>query len=237
MREMQNEPTVIPAQLSPQQNGPTAGRPTAPVQNEATGPVTSEVQSCSGGARTYTQPAGNPGEDASCVEPAVPLSVAAPPMNRSGHHRFRRSNAVAYALIVNAVLLLAILVVLVGGRDGGLHFLQPAYADPMGLAPQPIAGGGGMYLMPAQFSSNTWGCYVMDIDQQTLCAYQYLPGDHLLRLVAARNFTYDRKLKNYNTGSGPGEMSPAEVKRLVEKQQDDARVNPNEQKPQPDTSK
>ena len=74
-------------------------------------------------------------------------------------------------------------------------------------------------MMPAQFSTNTWGVYLMDVEQQTLCAYQYLPGEHSLRLVAARNFRYDRRLGNYNTAN----PSPLEVKDLVEKEAAGAR--------------
>ena len=79
--------------------------------------------------------------------------------------------------------------------------------------------------MPAQFAVNQWGCYIMDIDRQTLCAYMYLPqSGGNLRFVASRNFTYDRLLKNFNTGSNPGEMSPSEVRKIVEKEQQDERV-------------
>jgi hypothetical protein len=101
------------------------------------------------------------------------------------------------------------------------------------LAPQPIAGGGGLFLMPAQFAVNQWGCYIMDIDRQTICAYQYYPAEHNLRLVAARNFTYDRMLKNFNTGSNPGEMAPSEVRKIVEKEQQDERVKGDAAAPPP----
>ena len=70
------------------------------------------------------------------------------------------------------------------------------------------------------FSVNVWGCYLMDVDQQTLCAYQYLPGEKQLRLVAARNFKNDRKLGNYNTAN----PSPNEVRDLIDKEQGADRV-------------
>ena len=90
-------------------------------------------------------------------------------------------------------------------------FLSSALAAP--LSPQPIAGGGNLYLMPAQFSPNSWGCYVMDIDTQALCAYRYRPTNDGadLQLVAARKISYDRKLTNFNT-----QAEPAEVKQMVE---------------------
>jgi len=139
---------------------------------------------------------------------------------------------------VNALLLGLILVVLITRSNSSL--LPTAFAaDEQGripLAPQPIAGGGGLFLMPAQFAVNQWGCYIMDIDRQTICAYHYLPTEHNLRLVAARNFTYDRMLKNFNTGSNPGEMSPGEVRKIVEKEQQDQRVKNADEAP-PTTQK
>ena len=141
--------------------------------------------------------------------------------------RPRRKNPVAAALWANAILLAGILLVLVG-RSNSASLLPSAFAadeqSRIPLAPQPIAGGAGLFLMPAQFAVNQWGCYIMDVDRQTICAYQYLPPEHQLRLVAARNFTYDRQLKNFNTGSNPGEMTPSEVRKLVEKEQEDERV-------------
>lgn len=112
--------------------------------------------------------------------------------------RPRRHRPVVYALYANAALLGAILIVLLKG-SGSATFLPSAYGAP--LSPQPIAGGANLYIMPAQFSPQTWGCYVLDIDAQTLCAYRYFPsatGD-ALRLVAARKIAYDRRLTNFNS--------------------------------------
>lgn len=126
--------------------------------------------------------------------------------------------ALTIALYVNAGLLAMILIVLLGRDTRFPSFLPAAYAQQQ---PAPIAGGGGLFLMPAQLAANRWGCYIMDIDTQVLAAYEYTPGDHNIRLVAAREFRWDRRLKQYNTEA----PTPAEVKRLVEQQQDDARVN------------
>lgn len=116
-----------------------------------------------------------------------------------------RRNAIAIALYVNAALLLAILVAAVSrGGDPALSILPRAFAN----QGQPIAGGGSLYLMPGQMSLNTFGCYVMDTDQQTLSVYQYYPGEksEALRLVAARNFRHDRRLGNFNTVPDPREV-------------------------------
>ncbi|HYO07622.1 MAG TPA: hypothetical protein VER17_01495 [Tepidisphaeraceae bacterium] len=126
-----------------------------------------------------------------------------------------KKNPIAVALYVNAALLAAVLVALLARADGPT-LVAPAF----GQVQQPaIAGGAGLFVVPAQFSTNTWGCYLMDVDSQTLCAYQYVPGERQLRLVAARNFAYDRRLTNFNTG----EPSPKEVQELYNKQQAAAR--------------
>jgi hypothetical protein len=125
----------------------------------------------------------------------------------------RRKNPVAIALYVNAALL-AMILVSVMTRGSAPTLLAPAMAQDPQRQPV-IAGGAGLFIAPAQFSTSTWGCYLMDVDQQTLCAYQYLPGERQLKLVAARNFRYDRRLGNFNTAN----PSPMEVKDLSEKEQ------------------
>ena len=125
----------------------------------------------------------------------------------------RRKNPVAVALYVNAALLAMILVAVVT-RDAAPTLIAPAMAQDAQRQPA-LAGGAGIFIAPAQFSTSTWGCYLMDVDQQTLCAYQYLPGERQLKLVAARNFRYDRRLGNFNTAN----PSPLEVKDLSEKEQ------------------
>jgi hypothetical protein len=114
------------------------------------------------------------------------------------------------ALYINAALLLAVLVAFLG-RGNTPAFLSGAYGAP--LSPQPIAGGANLYLMPAQFSQTTWGCYVLDIDTQALCAYRYRPTNDGtdLQLVAVRKISYDRKLTNFNTSP-----TPTEVKHLMD---------------------
>ncbi len=128
----------------------------------------------------------------------------------------KRDRTLVFGLYINAAVMSAILVVLLG-RGNSTSMLPAAFA----AGPtQPIAGGGSIYLMPGQLSVNSWGCYIMDIDAQTLCAYQFYPGEKQLRLVAARNFHWDRKLGNYNT-------TPPwpDVKALTEKEQQGIRAN------------
>ena len=138
--------------------------------------------------------------------------------------RPHRNRALVVALYLNATLLLAILVALLAGARTP-SFLAEAYGAP--LAPQPIAGGGGIYVMPAQFSLNQWGCYVMDVDAQTLCAYQWF-SDKKLRLVAARSFKHDRQLHDFNTDN----PTPAEVAKLIELEKTGRRDRPQPEEPQ-----
>src|SRR4051812_16832320 len=127
-----------------------------------------------------------------------------------------RRNPVVVALYVNAAILLLILGVLLGRGDSTPALTSAALAQ----AQPAIAGGAGGFIAPAQFSSNVWGVYLLDVDQQTLCAYTVSGSPPQLRLTAARNFRYDRKLGNYNI-AGP---SANEVKELVEKEQAETRT-------------
>jgi hypothetical protein len=110
--------------------------------------------------------------------------------------RLRRPNPIAAALYVNAAVLLAILVAILS-RSGSI--LPAAY----GQNQPPIAGGAGLFVMPAQLSERIWGCYLLDVDAQTLSCYQYWPGEKVLRLVAARTIRHDHLLKNFNTDPDP----------------------------------
>jgi hypothetical protein len=117
-------------------------------------------------------------------------------------------NSLTVALWTVAALLLANLIAAMTHSDAPA--LLPA-ANAQRQAP--IAGGGGLFIMPAQLSSNNWGAYLMDIDHGTLCVYQYLPGTKQLQFVSARKFTSDTKLENFNTSP-----SPQEIADLVDKQ-------------------
>jgi hypothetical protein len=63
-----------------------------------------------------------------------------------------------------------------------------------------------LFVTAGQLSPNTWGCYLMDTDHQTMCVYQYAPSETTLRLVAARSFRYDRMIGNFNTAPPPSEI-------------------------------
>lgn len=131
----------------------------------------------------------------------------------------RRFNSVALALWANAGLLAIILIFLVS-RSGAPMFLSSAHAEQ-----QPaIAGGGGVFIMPAQLAQNLWGCYLLDIDAETIVAYTYQASDHKLRFVAARSYKFDRRLTNYST-----DPPPQDIEKLMEMQK---QVRTTEQGPE-----
>jgi hypothetical protein len=107
----------------------------------------------------------------------------------------RSTRSLTIALYLNAGLLALIALLLINRSK------SPFESTAFGQSVQPIAGGAGFYLMPAQFSPNAWGCYVMDVDAQTLVAYVYdqRSSPATLRLAAARSFAFDRQLRSYNT--------------------------------------
>jgi hypothetical protein len=129
--------------------------------------------------------------------------------------RFRIHRSVTIALYVNAAVLVAILLVLLG-RDGSPGILATARAQ----SQLPIGGGAGVFVVPAQFGPSFYGCYLLDVDAQTLCAYQYFGGNEKqLRLLAARNIRWDRRLTNLNT-----DPAPDEIRKIVELGQQSNRV-------------
>lgn len=125
-------------------------------------------------------------------------------MSQNQSHR-----SLTIALYLNAAVLLCILLAILARHDGP-SFSSAAF----GQAQAPIGGGAGVFIVPAQFSATTFGCYLMDIDAQTLTAYQYLPPNNQLKLMAARNFRFDRRLGNYNTAP-----APLEIKQYVDQEQ------------------
>lgn len=119
--------------------------------------------------------------------------------------RRRRRRPLAVLLAVNVGLMACVLVALLSRG--------PSWATPANAAgPMPaISGGNGLYLMPGQTSQNTWGCYLLDTEKQTLVTYEYVGGAKRLQLIAARDLKYDRELRNFNTTP-----SPDEVRKIVE---------------------
>ena len=108
-------------------------------------------------------------------------------------------------LAINALFLGAILLsLLTGGRD----FVPSAFAQNL-----PPAPSRDLEVVPAQMSNSTWGCYIVDKRNNTICVYQYVPGERMLRFQAARGFAQDLEMTNYNTSP-----EPAEIRGLLDKE-------------------
>ncbi len=110
-----------------------------------------------------------------------------------------RPSKLYLALYANAALLGLILLTL--WSRGGVP--APAYGQ---MVPQAATSANGVTIMPGQLSPQTYGCYLLDADKQTLCVYQFSPGEHDLRLAAARDVQYDRQLRNFNTTPPPTDV-------------------------------
>ena len=130
--------------------------------------------------------------------------------------RSNRHNKISLALFANAIALALVALALFAKNESKFPAMIPAAYGQNGQAA--IGGGAGVFVVPAQFGSNFYGCYIMDVDAQTIAAYQMFPGEHNFRLIAARTFRHDRKLNNYNTLPDPNE-----IKKLVEKEQAEVR--------------
>jgi len=101
--------------------------------------------------------------------------------------------------------------------------VQTALAQPEGSG---SIGGKEVFAVGGRITRDTYGIYLIDPDNGTICVYQFLYNPKLkkteLHLLAARNFTFDSQLDEYNTTP-----SPREIRALVEQQTRLNSVEPN----------
>lgn len=111
----------------------------------------------------------------------------------------RSKNAARWLMVI----LLAVIVVMLGCE----LFSSPAEAD----AKTGWAGDeeGKVFALAGQISKDTYGLYLVDMKNSTICVYR-LANNGQLRLAAARTFIYDCQLDSYNT-----EPLPKDVAKLV----------------------
>ena len=77
---------------------------------------------------------------------------------------------------------------------------------------QPSVGAAGRLIAVAgKVTGETYGVYLIDLNNGTIGVYQYLSGKKRLRLLAVRNYTFDAQLDEYNT-----EPPVREIKKLVQ---------------------
>lgn len=68
----------------------------------------------------------------------------------------------------------------------------------------------GVVIVAGQIAHDTYGLYLVDVPNSTICLYQYIPGEAKtgkLYLKAARTFVYDRQLDEWNTEPAPSSLA------------------------------
>lgn len=131
-------------------------------------------------------------------------------------HRRARAIALAAANERGTVLwliaiLLAIIATVLVMQAGGMTGVRPAYGD------TPMMGGRGIYAFTGAIDNNRSGLFMMDVDNSTVWAYEYLPSTRKLRLVFARSFTFDRYLEDYGLDE---QTAPAKISQLLTMQRE-----------------
>lgn len=101
-------------------------------------------------------------------------------------------------------------------------FMPKAYGD------SPMMGGRGIFAFTGQIDRDRYGLFMMDVDNSTVWAYEYLPGTRKLRLAFARSFTFDRYLENFGNDD---DSEPQMVKNMLDaqrqKKERDAKNHPS----------
>ena len=93
--------------------------------------------------------------------------------------------------------------------------LQAGFATSAARAQVGAGGQRNVFVVAGEVAPNMHGLYLVDLNNGTICVYQYVPQARRLRLVAARTFVYDVKLDDFNNE----EPVPRDVKKLVEQQE------------------
>ncbi|GJM25197.1 MAG: hypothetical protein DHS20C16_16120 [Phycisphaerae bacterium] len=97
---------------------------------------------------------------------------------------------------VIAVSLAVIALSMVFRDQGGLT--KPVFAQST-----MSAGAHGTFAFSGQISKNAYGIFMVDVDAGTLWCYRLDQGGDKLKLVAGRDWRYDRYLENYSTEPPP----------------------------------
>ena len=61
------------------------------------------------------------------------------------------------------------------------------------------AGAQGIFAFTGQLSKDSYGVFMVDVDAGTIWCYRFQSGKNVLKLVAARDWRYDRYLQDYAT--------------------------------------
>jgi hypothetical protein len=105
----------------------------------------------------------------------------------------------------------ALVIILAAVAGGLLSELVLSVGDARAQQHTAVAGE-TVFVAAGQISGETYGLYLVDYENKTICIYEYVPQDRRLRLRAARTYRFDAQLDEYNTD----QPLPREVKDLVE---------------------
>ncbi|MFP4104965.1 MAG: hypothetical protein ACLFVU_02650 [Phycisphaerae bacterium] len=106
-----------------------------------------------------------------------------------------------------------LLIAALAGFAGGL-LIQAIGSTPDAFAQETnYASDGKVFAIAGKVSRDTYGVYLVDTQRGTIAIYQFLPNERKLRLMAARTYTFDMQLDDYNSAA----PSPADVKKMVGK--------------------
>lgn len=98
-----------------------------------------------------------------------------------------------------AAWVIAVLLALIAG---GLWRDAPSGGTPSAVA-QSTAGAGarGVFAFTGQLDRDSYGLFMLDVDQGTLWCYEIesVGSERRLRLVAGRSWIYDRYLRDFNS--------------------------------------
>ncbi len=92
-----------------------------------------------------------------------------------------------------------------------------------------LTGSGGVHAFTGQLDKDHYGLFMMDTENGTVWVYEYTPLKRRLKLVCARNFTYDRYLLDFNNDD---QTSPAQIEEMVKRQRE-ARIKNDKARPSP----
>jgi hypothetical protein len=93
-------------------------------------------------------------------------------------------------LIAVSLAVIAVCLVMRTGASGG----NPVYAQSVGSG-----GARGIFAFTGQLSKDSYGVFMVDVDAGTLWCYRFASGRNALRLVAARDWRFDRYLTEFAT--------------------------------------
>jgi hypothetical protein len=121
---------------------------------------------------------------------------------------------------------IAVLLAFVAGR------VWTSGPEPAWAQTSPMVGARGVFAFTGQLDRDSFGLFMIDVDQSTLWCYEItrVDGVNKLQLVAGRSWLYDRYLRDFNVA----DPSWVKVQQLVELERRQAVADPQSPAGAPD---